>query len=63
MNQHLHALFYFLLIGNKTFFQKIEQVHDGEHSDQEKIRQKLNLIECKNAEMEIQFVKPQTRAH
>ena len=63
MNQHLHALFYFLLIGNKTFIQKIEQVHDGEHSDQEKIHQKLNLIECKNAEMEIQFVKPQTRAH
>ena len=34
-------------------------VHDGEHSDQEKIQQvqKLNLIECKNSEMEIQFVK------
>ena len=33
--------------------------------DQEKIQQvqKLNLIECKNSEMEIQFVKPQIRAH
>ena len=53
------------MIGNKTFIQKIEHhAHDGEHSDQEKIQQvqKLNLIECKNAEMETQSIKtPNTR--
>ena len=40
-------IYIYILIGNKTFIQKIEHhVHDGEHSDQEKIQQvqKLNLI-------------------
>ena len=50
----------------KLLFKNTEHhVHDGEHSDQEKIQQvpKLNLIECKKSEIEIQFVKPQTHAH
>ena len=40
-------------------------VHNGEHFDQEKLQQvlRLNLIECKKSEMEIQFVKPQIRTH
>ena len=58
-------IYIYILIGNKTFIQKIEHhAHDGEHSDQEKIQQvqKLNLIECKNAEMETQSIKtPNTR--
>ena len=58
-------IYIFILIGNKTFIPKIEHlVHDSEHSDQEKIQQvqKLNLIECKNAEMETQSIKtPNTR--
>ena len=50
----------------KLLFKNTEHhVHDGEHSGQEKIQQvqKLNLIECKKSEIEIQFVKPQTHTH
>ena len=68
MRFYFYHLLFFFFFGKviKLLFKNVEHhVHDGEHFDQEKIQQvqKINLIECKNLEMEIQFVKPQTRTH
>ena len=63
--EKLMTLHFFLQV-IKFLFKKTEHhVHNGEHFDQEKLQQvlRLNLIECKKSEMEIQFVKPQIRAH